>query len=272
MALVPPKGAAGSSSTVSANAAKYFQRAEKKAPVYRLIGASDGLEKTGKTDFELKLPKPMALLNIDTGLEGVIEKHDLSTEKIHVMDIRVDTRKGGSPQEIAKAADEQLQSFLNAYKAVLADPYFRSIAIDTGTEAWEMLRLARFGKLTQVMPHHYGPVNAEYRDLIRWAYDSDKNVWITHKVKDEWIDGPDGKGKRTGNVKRAGFSDTGFMVQINVRHWRDDSADKLDKFHMTVTDCRQNPLAIGEDFQGENIEFWQLGTLVFPDSDPSVWM
>lgn len=271
MAVVGKKPA-GPTSAPSANAAKYFKRAEKQAPVYRLIGASDGLEKTGKTDFELKLKKPMALINIDTGLEGVIEKHDLASEQIHVMDIRVDTRKGASPQDVAKAADEQWQSFVNAYKAVLSDPYFASIAIDTGTEAWEMLRLARFGKLTQVMPHHYGPVNAEYRDLIRWAYDSDKNLWITHKVKDEWIDGADGKGKRTGNVKRSGFSDTGFMVQINVRHWRNDAEEGLDKFHMTVTDCRQNPMAIGEDFQGEAIEFWQLGVLVFPDSQPENWM
>ncbi len=43
----------------------------------------------------------------------------------------------------------------------------KSIVIDTASEAWELVRLARFGKLTQVMPQHYGPVNTEFRDMIK---------------------------------------------------------------------------------------------------------
>ena len=36
-----------------------------------------------------------------------------------------------------------------------------TVVMDTASEAHELSRLAAFGKLTQVMPHHYGPVNAE---------------------------------------------------------------------------------------------------------------
>ena len=72
---------------------------------------------------------------------------------------------------------------ISSYQWALAEPAVRTISVDTATELWELLRMARFGKLTQVMPYQYGPVNAEFRSLIRMAYASDKNLILLHKMR-----------------------------------------------------------------------------------------
>jgi len=112
------------------------------------------------------------------------------------------------------------------------------------------------------MPYHYGPVNAEYRELIRKAYASGKNLILLHKMKDEYVND-----KRTGSLKRSGFSDTGYMVQVNVRMWRDEE----NNFHLYVKDCRQSPEVAGLDLLNDMANFTTLATLVFPETTEKDW-
>ena len=146
------------------------------------------------------------------------------------------------------------------------DSKVRTVVMDTASEVWELLRMAAFGKLDHVMPHHYGPVNAEYRGLLRMAYVSDKNLILLHKVKNEYIND-----KRTGNYERAGFTDTGFMVQVNVRCWRRLNGDKQLVFGMTIDDSRQNADVAGMELEGEMCSFPMLASVV-TGTDMEKWV
>ena len=123
----------------------------------RLILSIEALEGVGKTRFTLTAPGPIAFLNFDYGLEGVVERS--SYEKaIYVASIKLDFQ-GGKDQIDHAPPRRELQKFETNYQTALKQA--RTIVIDTGTELWELMRLAAFGKLTQVMPHHYAPVNQE---------------------------------------------------------------------------------------------------------------
>jgi len=67
----------------------------------------------------------------------------------------------------------------DAAYAIIDNLKFRTLIFDTGTEAWELCRMARFGKLAQVMPQHYTEVNSEFRALVKAAYErKDLNVFL----------------------------------------------------------------------------------------------
>lgn len=217
-----------------------FRRAGADDAVTRLIVAISGLEKQGKTHFALTAPGPIALFNLDVGLEGVSSKFVREGKSVFVYDVG----RTQSPNE-AKIAWAEL---VKAYTSVLANKSIRTVVLDTATEVWEMLRLARFGKLAQVMPFQYGPVNAEYRALLRAAYTSDKNLVLLHKMKVKYVND-----KRTGDYERSGFSDTGFIVQMNCEVFRDE-----DGFNLSVLDCRHNPEMMGDVLTGPLCSFKYL--------------
>ena len=53
-----------------------FRKAGADAIRHRLIISVDGHEKQGKSHFALTAPQPIALFDVDTGLEGVVEKFE----------------------------------------------------------------------------------------------------------------------------------------------------------------------------------------------------
>ena len=124
------------------------------------------------------------------------------------------------------------------------------LAHNTATEAFELARLAHFGKLTQVMPHHYVQVNSEWRELLRVAYDSSMNTVHIHKVKPKWVGG-----NRTNDYEIAGFGETEYLSQVNVIVFREDTEGGGSEFGMIVKDCRHNPNLNGTVFRGPLCSF-----------------
>ena len=245
-----------------------FERASK-AKYRRLIISVEGQEKQGKTRFGLTAPGPIALFNLDIGLEGVIDQF-VDTKEILVADFNY--------RDATKASEweEMWERMKKAYYNALSSPKIRSLVVDTASELWELARLARFGKLDKVQPYHYGPVNAEFRDLIRKSYESNKNVILLHKMKKEYMDD-----KYTGNYERSGFGDTPYLVQANLATWRITAMDKLGGgkgredgytgFGITIKDCRQtSELASTELLEPMNT-FPFFATSVFPDMEVSEW-
>jgi len=204
----------------------------------RIILSVEGAEKQGKTHFALTAPGPTILFSLDIGEEGVVQKFS----DVYVMPM------GGSNHEA------EFSRFRSVYSEMLADKDVRTIVLDTATEVWELLRMARFGKLTQVMPYQYGPVNAEYRAMIREAYESDKNLILLHKVKAKYVND-----KKTNEWERAGFADTGFLVQVNAMVYRDDDGGE---FNIYIRDCRKNPDLAGETLSGPLCNFEILSQMV----------
>lgn len=215
----------------------------------RLIASIEGPQKVGKTHFSLTAPDPIMFFDMDIGSEGVINK--FSNKKVWIGQYDYRMLSGPNPAVAILAMWEKMKAdFIFACNS----PDILTPVIDTATEMWELIRMARFGKLTQVMPHNYGPVNAEFRDLLRLSYSCGKDVIFIHKMKAEYVND-----KRTGRLERAGFTDMGFLVQINLQAWRNQDGE----FGMTILDCRQNPDLVGMELVGPMCNWSFLKDLVF---------
>lgn len=234
----------------------------------RLIMSVAGMEKNGKTHFALTGPGPIAVINFDIGLEGVV--HKFADKEVVQSDYRIEAGDG-SANQIADNADRMWRKFMADYRWALTN--VRTTVIDTGSDLWELLRLARFGKLTQVMPHHYGPVNNEFRSMVKMAYAGTSNVIFLHKLKDEYITTTNAAGKeisnKTGRKQRSGFSDMGYLVQMNILS---EYNVEEGQFQITVQDCRQNAELNGEVIPYPMNDFPTLASMVLPDSDPADWI
>lgn len=220
----------------------------------RIVAGLAAKEKCGKTHFALTAPGPIAFFNLDIGTEGVVGKF---IEEKDVYECKYDPG--------AENPEAEWERFESDFDSVLRVEEIRTMVLDTATEVWELLRINKFGRLDQVMPHMYGPVNAVYRRLIRDAYKSGKNIVLIHKMKPEYIGN-----ERTGGYVLAGFADTPFLTQVNVRLFRDD-VDGGSEFSALVNDCRQNPGLNGEVLEGPMCSFPALAQAILPDSKEEDW-
>jgi len=226
----------------------------------RLVMSISGLPKQGKTHFALTAPGDIALFNADIGLEGVVHKFT-SRKKIYQFDFSVPGEQVQAKRDFDKLSQ--------AWEKVIKNKKIRTVIADTETDIWELKRMASFGKLTQVMPHHYSIVNAEYRAFLKKIYSSpDTNLILLHKMKKTYVQNKDGKDGWNGKYERAGFGDMGFLVQVNARVWRDEEDGD---FHIYITDCRQNPDLAGEDLFGPLCTFPMLAQMILPESNIEDW-
>lgn len=248
----------------------------------RIIMSIEGLEGDGKTHLACTAPGPIGFIDFDVGTEGVVEKFKKGLNGCTKKDIYISSFRIPVTAKAAKYASKETKARFTSIAAEKAEPIwekvvrdyvmalerFRTLIIDTGTEMHEMIRLARLGKLTEVLPENYAPVNAEFRDLVRLAFDSDCNVIFLHKMKDEWIKA---KGEKrsspTGNQIRQGFNGMGYLPQVNLRaRWDED-----DGFTVEVLKCRQNADMRGKVFGKPYNTFPYLAAMIFPNSELEDW-
>lgn len=230
----------------------------------------EGLQKTGKTDFGLSLPDPLFVLNLNQGLEGVIEKHVKSGKEIYSLDLPIPLSKDlpGMPFTILSgAASETWRKAILTLQEVLKDPYIKGIFIDTGSELWDLLRIARLGKLAAVLPVQYTAVNAEFRQLTQLLCCSEKMIVMSHKVKPEYVND-----QKTSNFERSGFGDIGFDVQVELKAERDMKIVGDDQFTVTIMDCRFNKDLKGQVLKGKDISFLNIAKLIYPDIEEEYWI
>lgn len=260
--------------TKSKVALKNFTQLGTEVEDYRIIMSVCGYDATGKTHLALSAPGPIAYQNLDRGLEGVGERVVKETGKevwesqYHFPELVVKAAKKGKDDvtSIKRAAKEVWDEFTKDYRDALENGSgVRTIVWDTGTELWDLCRLAQFGKLTQVMPPEYISVNATFSALINEAYDYDKNLIMLHKMKPIYE-----KKERTDRSEMSGYSGVPFIAQIALTAEKNTKAEKLrDKFTLEVTKCRQDTRLEGQRLK--NHSFADIAMLVYPDSDESEW-
>jgi len=245
-----------------------MQIAHVKAPAFiratsqvkqRLILNIQGPEGTGKDHMAFTYDGgPIYVHSFDQGLDGVVQKFQ-DTRQIYVAEYELSLQPGeGTDKEVGQAANVVWEQF----KANMMDSYASTrtegmVVVDTGSETWELIRLAYFGRLTQVMPHMYAKPNAEFRELVREGFDASNVAWL-HKMVDEWENYTDSKGqekgRKTGNKTYRGMNDIPFLVQGSVETWsqpRDGGGGGVE-FGCTVLDkYRMNPDLIGMDFNND---------------------
>lgn len=229
----------------------------------RLIIALSAHQRFGKTHFGLTAPGPIAYFNIDKGDEGVTDKFAGQKE---IFNFSMNVPTGEKMQEIA---EEMWDAFVPAYDAALDDA--RSIVIDTASELWEILRIAKFGKLREIMPYMYTPVNAEFRNLFHKAKESvGTNVIFLHRLKAEYVNNAS-----TGGYVPAWYNKTQYEVQI-VAHMRRYDRDleagiENTEFRLFVEDCRHNPDLINVELPAVLSNFPALAQMVIPNSKLEDW-
>lgn len=216
---------------------------------YRLVASVNGREKTGKTHFGLTAPEPIFFINVDIGTEGVLDKFQAEGKKIYLYDVKVP--KTVSKDYYAPMWESLKKVFQKVYQAGTG-----SVIVDTDTEVYELARLAKFGKLSQVMPQHYTEVNNEYREILRLAYDSPMNSVFIHKMKAKYVNNV-----RTSEYEPSGFSDMEYQSQINIIMQREDK-EEGPEFSAFIKDCRHNPNVNGEWLRGPLCSFEFLLNLV----------
>lgn len=254
----------------------------------RLTVSTGGREKTGKTRFMLTAPGPIAFFNFDR----LIEPELLELAKQYKREVYL--KQYVFSAQTGKRADWEAlwEEYKRDWMAAMRN--FRTVIQDTGTATWELCRLARFGKLTQVSPHHYGPVNAEFDSIIKLPQQFDGvNCLISHRYKKEYK-GPgaaqktkaaEGEVKEmwTGGFERQGYGGTPFEMQLVIEHFQSSSTYDVETGNRTVyTGPDQYGIRVvssginggqltGVELRGADATFQMLGQLAFPDSNPEDW-
>ncbi len=255
--------------------------------VPRVSVCTTGGEKLGKTHWALTAPGPIAVISTDTGTRAVVERF---------------TREYGKPIQLcqltaatalveAKRGDAGEAEWLRAEEAIYAvvgDTSIRTLVIDTATEVWELCRLAYFGKLAQVKPHHYAAPNNRFRVLVKYCFETrlDLNaVWI-HKHKKEYK--ASGKNSDesnwTGKYERSGMADVPYLVDVVAEHYKRLERDEDNLSHLffglRVLDSRLRPeYVVGSELQTEvgipgaedQCNFAALAQTVWPETTPDCW-
>lgn len=281
----------------------------------RIVIAIDGLDKHGKDHIALTAPKPLLLLDFDMGSEGVKGvKHPLVVRSkpfcfrpTEVSFTEEDEEKRS--KQIMEAAWPEYIRFRETYFKALRGPMMKTpdgrklkaktVVVDTGSEAWELMRFAEFGKVTRVMPHHYTQVNSQMRDLVRAALESDVNVIWLHQLKSEWKDNAEGKGRKTGVLDRSGFDRMANLVQSNFLVYRVPKGETVETgakavswkwgeagtiyqptprqdendlgFRLFCGNSRLDPTMEGMELMNDMIDFRTIAQMMMPETNEGDW-
>jgi len=232
----------------------------------RLSVLTTGKTKNGKSHWAyFTTPEPVVALMLDPGALPIIQKAVDSGRNILPRFIN------HSRKETQDAAKKLWQEYRSAVRAVLAAKSVRTLVIDTSQEAWELLRMAEFGRLEKVMGYQYGGANAEFGGLIDELYYGrpDLNTIYIDKSKKAYVDDKwDGK-----SMERRGFAGLEFQVDLSIHHYF-----KSRKFGFEIDESeatRFGPQFSGLKFEGEECSFMDLAMHIYGDhpvgSDPEYW-
>lgn len=237
----------------------------------RVFCMTQGPEKCGKTDWALRhAPGPIAVLSLDTGTRDIAAKIIKETRK----NIVIWSGEVPPPGLAQREYEASWKELLVAHRAIMKNLEVKTYVWDTATEVWELKRLAAFGKLTQVMPHHYGPVNTAFRDMVKDVYKRrpDLNFIAIHKQKKQYVDKKgDGKDCWNGKYERAGFGDFPYLADVCLLHYYDQGDFGVRVIDAAGVGARQTADVAGLELEGDECSFFWLACSLYPDTDPEYW-
>lgn len=263
-------------------------------PARRLMLAIDGLPDTGKTEFALTAPPGIGLLAVDRGYEHVITKSDPPSTRQG--DISIKTfqmpQPGENPRPLGTVVTGDIRpiykeiwdDFNNFYRKAIASPRFKTVIVDGDSDVWELQQLAAFGKVVQIPPLQRTDVNYQRKIFIGRGFDSGKNIIFTYRVKPEYektikmnaSGQPIEVDEKTGEYKRAGWSDQDYLVQVQLRALYDASritegGSISNGFGIRITKCKPDPELVGFELWGAEATFSGLVSCVYPNVPLQEW-
>lgn len=210
---------------------------------------------SGRTTLGLSAPGPIALLHCAENLEGRIQPFVQEGKKIMTFSFNSGRDLKGSAEAVAKEAERILGQVRDAWED--AKGWARTIMVDTDTDLYALLRLARFGKLTQVKPHHYGPVYAEWRGLYRYFREqNDHNLVFCSMMTEKYVND-----KATGLMVPDVQKNTPYDAEVRVRTESNVAAmmtggRKVDwKYRAVLEKAWYGADMVGEAFEDEMSSF-----------------
>jgi len=235
-----------------------------------------GLEGAGKSSLAMTLAEvgPLGYVDIDQSADRAKKPEGKKQrDGIKILPVRYAI---GLSEETVKA--NCAEAWFNLEKRVgeAAARWAKGVVIDTGTEGWELIRLASFGTLTprgRRMDRLYGPVNAKYRQLHRTVYRTHGKHLITiHQLKEEYVDRlkeGEMQSVRTGKMLRAGFKEIGYLSDLAVRCYREDG-----EFKAEIQVCKlspNGPALEGVSVEGDDLNFASILALA-TDTTREDWL
>jgi hypothetical protein len=224
---------------------------------------------TGRTSLALTAPGPIGLCHTAEKLDGIVQR--FAREKVIRMANFAGTFRG-SAQDIANQANAIWSRVQGAWFDGL-DNWARTVVMDTDTEGWELIRLARFGELNPRgrTDSLYGPVNAEWRSLFKRFRAQDRcNVISIGQTKDEYrefIKNGQKSSERTGRTIMAGMKEMSFMSDVVIRTDRKPDGG----FIATIEKGWFNAHTEGMTFENEDIRFSYIMSLI-TETDEAEWI
>lgn len=232
----------------------------------------DGEEGTGKSSLALTIAKLglIAYADIDQSVDRAQRPEMPKGKKFaaRMLPIRYTASVGG---DATKNSCITAWNLLKKGTLEASEQWAKSVIIDAGDEAWEILRLGAFGTVTPKgrTDSLYGPVNAAFRQWIRTMHRHHmKHVIFVNKVKDVWKKGKDGQSERTGKKERVGFKELGYLADMTLRTFKEDG-----EFKVRLEICKlapHGPALEGNVFEGDEVDLLHILTTV-TDTEVGDW-
>lgn len=230
----------------------------------RLVMTGEGDTGCGKSSFALRsMPRPILLIDLDRNLEG-IEPDYADDDDILIKHIDIPAQFDKKQKEDQKRDYKLLMEIQDLYEDALATGVFRTVAIDTGNDLWELARRGILGgglEFGDTKRTDYAPANAYMKAFFDSAKSSEINFYMSLHTKDEYK-GATATGKRVAG----GWKGSIQCSQCHVRLYKDDSGSVPDKFHAEILKCSANSEVEGTVLDGEEISFRNLGMLIYRSS------
>lgn len=252
-----------------------------------------GRPKSGKLHLACTAPPRIAIQSTDFGTDGVLQKWDdfetrflvaeypvnidVTADAVMQAAIRAKNAKKESDrtafqesvyamaeEQAARIRKESLEPFIQDYRDLLETADIRTIVWDKATEVNEMVRLSHHGKLEKNPRIAYGPINTEFKSLVRLAAEHRKNLILIHDMTEIYVgDEPSGRWRLKGNGSVEGIVHSYVLVEKSIR-------DQRAVFTTTIRDSRWAPAAVGR--QLEMAEWPMLMMELMPEVKPEVWL
>lgn len=224
---------------------------------------------TGRTSLALSAPGPIGLAHTAEKIHGVVQRY---AKQKQVRMVNFGGTFVGSPQEISNQSVPLWNGMTSAWYAAI-NTWAKTVIMDTATEGWEMIRLARFGtpKPQGRTDNLYGPVNAEWLSLFKHARSQERcNVITIHQVKDEYLDKINrstGKQEsvKTGRLVRAGQKSMPYVADVIIETTKVDGA-----FVATIRKGWFNAMTEGTEFRDDEISFSSIMAYI-TETEVSEW-
>lgn len=262
----------------------------------RMIVSVEGERGSGKTNYSLSAAQshgPVYAFTFDiASSEGTFRAAkklglDVNYEEYSIDFIReigvASTdfiRKGDSRKLQEKAMEDGnavLARFENDYRDAVATATRTggTLALITGSELYELIRLAWYGKVSQVPELGYPSINAKFMHFVNLATSADCSLVVEHQLKEEYR-GEGSDKHKTGRLIRAGSSKVEYSFPLILQMYRkgtrtdpskEEGEQESSQFFVHVSKCNLNPELVGIDIQiDESLTgFDVIGQLVFDE-------